>query len=251
MRIIIPTMPEQPCRNACLETYKLLTPEIPITLVVGGTLSGKEATAVEDRGVRDIIELGENKGFTGNINAGLEACQDEDIVILSNDDVLALTPTWPKAVEYTLSWEGSKKPKGVAAVGPISNYVMGRQRINVQGPHLESIPALSFFWIAIRREALDDVGFLDPAFGVGLYDDVDWCVRATKAGWDLIINRGITFWHWGSQTIQKVCNYQQQDAVNRAIFENKHPPEPMPEAPEEKPEEFTLGDIAEEEKSLL
>ncbi len=38
-------------------------------------------------------------------------------------------------------------------------------------------------FILVRREVIDQVGVLDPAFDPLYYEDIDWCYRIRKAGW--------------------------------------------------------------------
>jgi GT2 family glycosyltransferase len=163
-----------------------------------------------------LVCLGRNLGFARNVNQGLKLCQHEEIVVVSNDDVVATTLKWREYVEEDL-----QNPE-IAAVGATSNYVLDIQMASRPGPQHEIVPALSFFWIAVHRRAWEAVGLLDEDFGLGLCEDLDWSIRARKAGLKLLLDRRLFIWHWGSQTLKHQTNIEEQDAQNRVLLHQKH-----------------------------
>ena len=48
------------------------------------------------------------------------------------------------------------------------------------------IPFLIFFCVMIRRDMFDVLGKLDEAFSPGFGEDVDFCARAMKMGYDIV-----------------------------------------------------------------
>ena len=162
------------------------------------------------------MPVDENLGFAGNVNAGLKSI-DDDIVLISNDDIVVLTPGWDDLVKEHF------KDESVAAVGATSNYVLSHQLYDTKGPEIEFVSCLSFFWIAVSRRAIDRVGLLDESFGLGLCEDLDWCVRAKQCGFRLILDRRLRVHHWGSQTFRCMgVDTQALDLKNRALLKEKH-----------------------------
>ena len=51
------------------------------------------------------------------------------------------------------------------------------------------------FWI-VRRKAMDEVGLLDEDFFI-YGEDIDWCKRFHKAGWDVTFYPGVEAIHYG------------------------------------------------------
>ena len=59
------------------------------------------------------------------------------------------------------------------------------------------IEALSGCFLMVRRTALDEVGLLDEKFFI-YAEDVDWCKRFYKAGWDIVFYPEAEIIHYGS-----------------------------------------------------
>jgi hypothetical protein len=56
------------------------------------------------------------------------------------------------------------------------------------------------FCLLTRREVLQAVGGLDEGFGLGFFEDDDWCVRVREAGFRLLVALDVFVHHYGSRT---------------------------------------------------
>ena len=56
------------------------------------------------------------------------------------------------------------------------------------------------FCLLIRREVIDAIGLLDERFGIGCFEDDDYCLRAIKAGWRAVIAQDAFVHHFGGRT---------------------------------------------------
>ena len=217
MQVLIPTVASHPAIGLTLESFRVTSPEVDILLVAGMS----PEPDLQDLCLRyssEVLWLGENRGFAGNVNAGIEHLGTDQDIILANDDIVMLYPNWERRVQRHFA--GREK---VAAVGPCSNVGWPHQLYR-ESPTEHDCNVLSFFWVALRAEALQDVGLLDEQFGIGLCEDVDWCIRAKKKGWTLVVDRSMTVWHWGSQTIRRLTDdYEGLDKQNRGLLQQKHP----------------------------
>lgn len=196
MAVLIPSAASWECLQLTLASYLWTTPRQHV-VVASADADNLDKVKEAFPGV-DRLEMKENKGYCSSVNFMLEGWPRGADVVLSNDDVVPLTPEWPALIAQ----HRADYPQ-VAAIGARSNYVLQRQSIRHQGPRLEEVPTLSFFWVWIRGEALADVGLLDEQFDPGGWDDIDWSVRARKKGWKLLLDRRILVWHWGRVGI---CN---------------------------------------------
>ena len=48
---------------------------------------------------------------------------------------------------------------------------------------IEDVDRLVGFCLLIRREVIDAIGLLDERFGLGCFEDDDYCLRAMQAGY--------------------------------------------------------------------
>jgi|GEM_PF-2890884 len=140
------------------------------------------------------LRLEENKGWVGAVNRGLEEARSGYVAFLNND--IRVSSEWLKKLMAHM------RP-GVAAVGPVSNYVMGRQHISYNdGSYEEEANFLIFFCVLINRRALQKVGgFLEPTFFNG-GDDIDLSIRFKEARYKLLIARDTFVEHFHSQTFR-------------------------------------------------
>ncbi len=74
----------------------------------------------------------------------------------------------------------------------------------------------------LRREALEQVGLLDQRFFM-YYEDVDWCLRFRKAGWEVWYVPSLKAVHYGGQSSIGNLNVRVvEKARSRIIFFEKH-----------------------------
>ena len=158
-----------------------------------------------------VIHAGSNRGFAGGVNLGL--AEAEGHVLLLNSDTL-VPEGWLERLESALSQAGD-----IGIVGPMSNYVCGEQQIdNLTFQSLEEINAfagdlarrdagvlqqttrLVGFCMLIRDTVVRAVGPFDESFGIGNYEDDDYCLRAIAAGYRLCIAKDAFVFHYGGRT---------------------------------------------------
>jgi len=174
-----------------------------------------------------------NLGFPKACNQGYEASsKDSKYICILNNDTL-VTPNW-------LTWM-IKHMDHADIVGPCTNYIIGKQQVRVpiyrneaeldkvalefhsknEGQY-EETDLLIGVCLLIKRKVIEDIGLFDERFGMGNFEDNDFCLRAKKAGYKLAIAKDVFIHHTGSQThIANNVNYQALLEQNRKIFEKK------------------------------
>ena len=74
----------------------------------------------------------------------------------------------------------------------------------------------------IRRSVFDEIGFFDPQFFLYL-EDMDFCLRAQKAGFRLLFVPSAIVWHYGSaSTVKNVAFRKHHQARSTVLFLWKH-----------------------------
>lgn len=162
-----------------------------------------------------VVRNGSNRGYPAGCNQGLAATRGGTVVLLNNDVVV--TAGWLDGLLAHFAGPGGER---LGMVGPVSNFVADPQRVPVDYEDAgglarfaearrrafagSAVPAdrLSGFCLAVRRRLIDAVGGLDERYGLGLFDDDDWCLRARDAGFRLAVAPDVFVHHFGGRTFR-------------------------------------------------
>lgn len=123
-----------------------------------------------------ILPQATNTGFPEGCNIGARAATGDVIVWMNND--VRIDGDWLTPILYALLQD----PKRIVGAQLIERA--GWNELEVQG-RVEQHPYLMGWLLAFNRAALTDIGYMDPVFGTGSMEDVDWCWRAVRAGYTL------------------------------------------------------------------
>jgi hypothetical protein len=159
-----------------------------------------------------VVETGDNLGYVGGNNAGMEYAlkQGADYVFILNNDTIVAPDFLSKLITYaesnpTVGMLGPQvfmydRPQAIWFAGAtLDRYgVVWHTRFGevdeggLAGPQ-ESvyIPGCS---VLVRRAVIDQIGMLDSRFFY-LYEEVDWCYRARRAGYLLKWLPDSHIWH--------------------------------------------------------
>lgn len=186
--------------------------------------------------VFEIIHNEKNLGYAGGMNIGIrKALKDKSakyILILNNDTVLPsnlLTKLLDNSSDIigpviAFRWNS----KLVYDFGGSVNWWTGRTH------HMESSSKLSkeFYNIKIdyvsgccmlvRREVFRKIGLFDERYFF-YFEDVDFCVRAKKAGFSISVNPDVYIYHKLGGSIGRWTNKAiTNNIIGNFIFINKH-----------------------------
>jgi GT2 family glycosyltransferase len=132
----------------------------------------------------------------------------------------------------------------IGLAGPVTNMIGGVQKISIQYSNMSEMAeraraftrgrkntlyeadALAFFCVAMRRDIIESLGLLDPIFGVGFFEDDDYCQRVMKAGYRLVCVDGVFVHHHLSAAFNALEPGAKGDIFrkNRAIYEDRWGP---------------------------
>jgi len=159
----------------------------------------------------EVIQSQSNSGFSSGNNIGINASNSEFVLLLNSDTIVR-----PGAIELLvktlqdnpqmgmasprLEWpDGSPQESCFrfhrpinelirsAATGPITR-LFKRYEVPLRVSDKVIYPEwTSFACVLIRRQVFEDIGLLDEEFFM-YFEDVDFCERARKAGWQIIHN---------------------------------------------------------------
>ncbi len=199
--IIIPHMNGRNLLDECLTALRQQTlSDFELLLVDNGSTDGSPTFVREHFPEVQVVELGQNFGFTGACNKGWALSQGEFVILLNNDT--AVTPTWLAEIVNAFN----RHPQ----VGIVASKMMlydQRDHFHTTGDfyRVDGLPGNRGVWqkdvgqydqeefvfsacggsAAYRRSMLDEIGFLDDDFFFSC-EDVDLGWRANLAGWKVL-----------------------------------------------------------------
>jgi GT2 family glycosyltransferase len=180
-----------------------------VILVDNGSTDGSQAAVRERFPEVRLIELGENRGFTGACNAGFAASRGDLVCLLNNDTEAA--PGWLAAIVDTFD-----RQPGVGIVASKILLFDRRDHFHAAGDYyrVDGIPGNRGVWqqdtgqydreepifgacaaaVGYRRRMIDTIGFLDDTFFFSC-EDVDLAWRAQLTGWDVVYSPAAVVYH--------------------------------------------------------
>jgi len=238
----------------CIEHLGANTHHRPVQLVWVDNGSTREErdqvrTAIERHCNFELreVDLAQNAGWVGGCLAGLAEADrgSRYIGLLNNDtrpDPYWLTPLvevlehYPQVgivgslTQNAQQWQGIPMLRGRWAeisAAPLPPDEIGPWLRAHRARAVRIVPGMvAFFSVLLRREMIDQIGFLDPIFGLGLADDDDYCARAADAGWQVAValdsyvphDHRTTFYHLSDQGLIDLETLQRQ---NLNLFRTK------------------------------
>lgn len=171
-----------------------------------------------------LIRHATAQGYTRAANKGLASAKMPWLLLLNSDTVVSdgwldrlvaagvqhqriglvgpvsNTASWQSvpAVEEGGDWAPNPLPRGmdIAEMSLLVGAASRRQVID--------LPFLNGFCLLIRRSMLDAVGpFDEEAFGTGFGEENDYCIRARRAGWRLVVADDVYIHHAQSRSYSR------------------------------------------------
>ena len=218
----------------CIGSIKERT-DVPYKIIVIDNAS-TDGTVNWLRQETDIqhIENTVNLGFGRGFNIGLE-CIDTPYFVIANSDIV-VTDKWLSRMMNHLDAD-----EKMLLIGPRSNFVSGPQIVTPVPYETQSglveyaagfgkdaqekvtyFPRVVFFCVLLKSLALQKVGYFDEIFGLGNFEDDDYCMRVKLAGYKAAFDNTVFVHHYGSRSFaENKINYAQLLKENEAKFRRK------------------------------
>jgi len=159
-----------------------------------------------------VIFNEQNRGFAEGNNQGFAAARGDFVVMLNNDVIV--TSGWLDGL-----LDPFDRIPGLGVSAPRSNKVAGDQQLNdcayndieamhgyanerrarLRGSGYLTDRAIGLC-LCIDRRVLNEIGGIDPRFGVGNFEDDDFCMRVRAAGYKIYVCNDVFIHHFGSQS---------------------------------------------------
>lgn len=198
--------------------------EFEVIVVDNASADGSAAMVERKYPLVRLVANAANRGYAPANNQGLEICRGRHALLL-NSDTEVLADALPALVRYadanpgvgivgaqlrntdgTLQPSGNRIPTVLGQVwwslpfyrlfgsGPLGNRFFDRNRDYEQIADVDEVSGAA---LLVRREVWESVGMLDVEYFF-YFEDVDFCVRAKKAGWRVVyLPSAKILHHWG------------------------------------------------------
>jgi GT2 family glycosyltransferase len=215
--VVIPTYGPPDLVLAAVKSIRATTRRHRVRIVVAEDGSAPEHLARLEgaRGI-ELIRGERQAGFAANANRGLRAVHADEDAVLLNSDLIAHRG-WLERLQY-----GAYSKPDVGIVGPKLLYPDGtiqsagtirnpgapewfdhahrfkpaaHPQAGVTQPYLAMTGAALY----IKREVIDAIGYLDEGYGMA-YEDVDYCLRAWDAGYQVLYYPHASLTHLEAKT---------------------------------------------------
>ncbi len=215
LSVVIPNWNGAHFLPPCLQSLQAQSyPHLEVILADNASTDGSQAVAQQHYPSIKIVQLPENRGFTGACNAGMRAATGEFVALLNNDT--ELDPGWAAAVIRAFEQDeqiGSVASKmllfdqrdHIHTAGDL--FTLDGRAINRgvwqadtgQYDTVEDVFSACGGSAVYRRGMLDDVGLLDDDFFFS-GEDVDLGWRAQMRGWRCLYTPHAIVYHHLSAT---------------------------------------------------
>ena len=225
--------------QACLSSLELYSDytNMEVIVVDNASSDGSPAYLKEWQAAgpdRQLILNSDNRGFAAANNQGLKAATGEYLVMLNNDTYV--TPGWIGTLVDHL-----RRTPELGMLGPVTNNIGNEARIEIEYPdmaemlstagdytrrhagQLTPLHTAAFFCVMLRRSLFEQVGPLDEAFGIGFFEDDDYCRRVEQAGYTIACAEDVFVHHNLSASFNKMKQERRQELFdrNKILYEAK------------------------------
>lgn len=198
-----------------------------------GTPDHLRAYAAANPGVKLILNDA-NLGFAAGNNCGLQAASGDYLIVLNNDTYV--TRGWMLDLIRHF-----RRSSDLGLLGPVTNNIGNEAKIEIHYSDMEemasaayaytsvrsgeelAVAATAFFCVAMPRTVYEKVGDLDERFGLGFFEDDDYCQRVVEAGYRIAVAEDVFVHHHLSASFDQLEPARRQALfeANKALYEEK------------------------------
>jgi GT2 family glycosyltransferase len=184
-----------------------------------------------------IIANRYNVGFAAGNNLGMAAATGEYLVLLNNDTVV--TEGWVLTLLHHLMDHSD-----IGLLGAVTNHIGNEAQVKVEYAGLDQMPersraytlthmgellflrTVAFFCVMMPRSTYTRCGPISEEYGVGFFEDDDYCRKVEKLGLKIACAEDVFIHHHLSASFNKLREKERRALFdrNRAIYEKKWGP---------------------------
>ncbi len=216
--IIIPVWNEKEATAKCVGLIEKHT-RFPYRLIIidnGGEEGIKEYLASLEKKMPEtlMIKNSRNLGFVKAVNQGIVASSSAVVCVLNNDAYV--TEGWLTSLMATLE----KGPDNIGMINPSSN-MLGQESKDGKPFEWQELDTCRGFCMLIKREVIDKIGLFDEVYGMGYFEERDYCMRAREEGFICARAKSSYVFHEDMRSFNKLGNRDTIFRENEKIFNKR------------------------------
>jgi predicted SAM-dependent methyltransferase/GT2 family glycosyltransferase len=157
-------------------------------------------------------------GFAKAVNAGIQNCKGDYIVIL-NDDIIFLSQSRNYWLQLLLE--------------PFFNDpVLGVSGVHFLNDPISALDFVPYYCAMLKKDIINEVGLLDEQFNTGGCEDIDHCLRINEKGYHIIakcntpeakdkITGDFPIYHAGGFTAKTINEWNDTFRANQVLLKKK------------------------------
>ena len=236
----------------CLESLKKITHPNYEVIVVDNGSEGNDAQMLQERfgDYIHIIRNDKNYGFAGGANIGMRYVLNNsaaDYVLLLNNDTV-VDPEFltelvkvaeadpaigitggkiyyydnPGQLQFVWGRIGLRAGRVISTPKVVAEKIKSIELDKGQYNQIKEADWVTCCCFLIKEQVLKSIGSLDESYFF-YWEEMDYCVRARKAGYKIVYVPKAKIWHKGEQSSKKIRGFARYYAVrNRFRFMKKH-----------------------------
>lgn len=223
----------------CLDSLEAYSDDVDLEIVIVDNASSDGSPAylsswATSRPAVKLILNSENRGFAAGNNQGLKAATGDYLVMLNNDTVV--TRGWARRMVNHL-----RNAPEIGILGPLTNNIGNEARVDTRYTKLDEmhheaeeiternlgswfeLDTVAFFCAMLPRGTYERCGPISEDYGVGFFEDDDYCRRVQAAGLVVACAEDVFVHHHLSASFNKLGEEKKRVLfdTNRAIYESK------------------------------
>jgi len=205
--IVVPIHNAPRSVERCLAALERWTPRSARLILIDDASTDPEIGALLEpfaqRANTRVVRSAHNRGYTHNVNAGMQLAGDADVVLLNSDTEVG--PRWLQSLRLAAYGEDNigtttavSDNAGAFSVPDLEKYcpipekwsppTAQRAVLQQAGLRFPELPTGNGFCMFVKRELINRIGTMDAeAFPAGYGEENDFCQRAVLAGYRNII----------------------------------------------------------------
>ena len=229
--IVIVSFNTQDLTRRCLHAVQAHTRDVhcEVLVVDNASTDGSADMIAREFPEATLIRQPVNTGFAGGNNPGMAQAKGRYILLLNSDAFLApgVLSSCLQCMDKTprvgilgcrlTNPDGSLQPSARSLPGPI-NKALHISGLAARFPASRIFGKIDYTWwdhrtprcvgwvvgafFMIRRETMDEIGFLDDGYFL-YFEEIDYCLSARRASWDVLFFPGASVVHLGGQSTLK------------------------------------------------